>query len=64
MYSPDDLDFDPIETAIKKKIKLTSEKSNQGKKKFFNIGAALAVNPRTKKPIKLATISIQRSNSD
>ncbi len=59
-----DLDEDPIDTPLKKRIKTASERVRHGKKNIFNIASAIASNPKTKKPIKLATFSIQRSDTE
>lgn len=61
MTDPDD---DPVETKLKRRIKEASERVRHGKKNIFNIAAAGAANPNRKKPIKLATFSIQRSNPE
>ena len=61
MNDPDD---EPVDTPLKKRIKAASERVRHGKKNIFNIAAASAANPKSKKPIKLATFSIQRSDSE
>lgn len=58
MTDPDD---EPIDTPLKKRIKIASERVRHRQKNIFNIGAALAANPNTKKNIKLPTFSWDKS---
>lgn len=60
-FDPDD---EPVDTPLKRRIREASERVRSGKKNIFNVAAAHAAHPKHKKPIKLATVSIQRSDSE
>ncbi len=53
-----DEEYDPtMDTRQKKRIREASARVREGRKNIFNVAAATAANPKTKKPILLPQFS-------